>query len=62
MGLIERVRILLETAYAAYRNVLRPQRDADVADRPLKREEIEERERQRALRELDRLRNQRPER
>lgn len=61
MNLGERVRILLKSVHAACRDVLQPQADAQVTDQSLKREEIQERERSKALRELDRLRNQRPE-
>ncbi len=61
MGLIERVRTWLGTVYAVFRGILRTQRDVDVPDQPLKREEIQERERLAALRELDGLGNQTPE-
>ncbi len=61
MKLAERVRGLLGTMYAAYRGILRAQRDARVPDQQLKREEIQERERLEAMRELDGLRNQPPE-
>ncbi len=61
MNLGKRLWILLKSLYAACRDFLRSQDDVHASDRPVKREEIQERERLKALRELDRLRNQRPE-
>jgi hypothetical protein len=61
MDLGERLWTLLKSLYAACQRFLGSQGDERVSDQPLKREEIQERERLKALRELDRLRNQRPE-
>jgi hypothetical protein len=60
MKLSERVKNLLRTLYAVCRDILRPQDEVRAANQALKREEIQERERLKAVRKLDGLRNRPP--